>query len=113
MVWVRRTGANGMRSFWIGTGWGIGIGATRSLALLALVAIPGGLDTQGTILMIAVGVNLVLGVVVGTLGARFAQPSTRDGFPWAGLGGFLLALFILHPLLTFAIDTAATSLTVR
>jgi hypothetical protein len=104
---------DGMRSFWIGMGWGIGIGAARSLALLALVAMPGGLDTEGTILTIAVGMNLVLGIIVGMLGARFAQPSTTDGFPWAGLGGFLLALFILHPLLTFAIDTTVTSLAVH
>jgi hypothetical protein len=89
------------------------IGAIRSLFILTLFATHGGLDTQGTTLMIAVGANLVLGIVVGMLGARFAQPGAKDAFPWAGLGGFFLALFVLYPLLTFAFDTAVTSLAVH
>lgn len=97
------------RSFWIGIGVGIGIGAIRSLAILTLFATHGGLNTQETTLMIAVGANLVLGIVVGMLGARYARP----GAPWAGIGSFLLALFVLYPLLTFAFDTAVTSLTVH
>jgi hypothetical protein len=100
-----------MRSFCLGIGWGMVIGAIRSLLILTLLTMSGGLDAQGTTLMIAVGANLVVGIVVGLLGARFARPGSKDGFPWAGLGGFLLALFVLYPLLTFAFDTAVTSLT--
>jgi len=102
-----------MRSFWLGIGWGIVIGAIRSLLILTLLATSGGLDAQGITLMIAVGANLVLGIVVGMVGAKFARPGATGGFPWAGLGGFCLALFILYPLLTFAFDTALTSLTVH
>jgi hypothetical protein len=102
-----------MRSFSLGIGWGLVIGAIRSLLILGLLAMSGGLDAQGITLMIAVGTNLVLGIVVALLGARFARPSATGGFPWAGLGGFVLALFALYPLLTFAFDTAATSLTVH
>lgn len=103
-----------MRSFLIGSGWGMGIGAAWSLAILTLFAMsPNGLDTDGHILMIAVGANLFLAIVVGLLGARFARPGLKDTFPWAGFGGFLLALFVLYPLLTFAFHTAITSLTVH
>lgn len=102
------------RSLWIGMGSGIGIGAIRSLAILTLFAMsPGGLGTDGYTLMIAAGANLVLGIVAGTLGARFARPGPTNTFPWAGLGGFLVALFVFYPLLTFGFDTAVTSLTVH
>ena len=107
-------GEDRMRSFLIGSGWGMGIGAAWSLAILSLLAMsPNGLDTDGHILMIAVGANLVLGIVVGLLGTRLTRPGATDGFPWAGFGGFLLALFVLYPLLTFASHTAITSFTVH
>jgi hypothetical protein len=115
------------RSFWLGIGWGLAIAALESLAT-TFVAISRGFvySPKATDLMIIGGVNFALGIVVGMLGARFARPGTtvasyqRAGYAkmakklgdevlevmLEAIGGFLLGLVVLYPLLTFAFSFA-------